>query len=358
MTGPLLSLLIVLGLLALATALLWPDRGILWRVMRALSATERVLVEDALKHLFDCEYRGLDATLHSVSGSLGVTGRRASEVLGGLEARELVRPRAGRFELTPQGRRYALRVVRIHRLWEAYLSQRTGHEPAAWHLQAEIREHTTSADEAAALSASLGHPRWDPHGDPIPTEGGELPPPTGRPLDGLAAGEAAEIVHLEDEPEAVYAQLVAEGLYPGQRLRLIESTPRALRFEADGEEHVLAPVLAANVSVLRLPVVGHGEAAWDRLSLLELGASARVVSISPALSPSERRRMLDLGLVPGTVVEAELRGAAGDPTAYRVRGAVIALRREQAENVRIERLATTAAVLEAGSAPLPEVPAP
>ncbi|NPV52590.1 MAG: ferrous iron transport protein A [Firmicutes bacterium] len=48
-----------------------------------------------------------------------------------------------------------------------------------------------------------------------------------------------------------------------------------------------------------------------------------------------RRRLLDLGLVPGTRVYAVRRSPAGDPTAFRIRGAVIALRREEAARVRV-----------------------
>jgi Fe2+ transport system protein FeoA len=47
--------------------------------------------------------------------------------------------------------------------------------------------------------------------------------------------------------------------------------------------------------------------------------------------------MLDLGIVPGTEVEAEMRSPGGDPTAYRIRGAMIALRRAQAEMIHVER---------------------
>lgn len=49
----------------------------------------------------------------------------------------------------------------------------------------------------------------------------------------------------------------------------------------------------------------------------------------------ERRRMMDLGLIPGTVVVAEMDSPLGDPVAYRVRGALVALRREQAALVLI-----------------------
>jgi DtxR family Mn-dependent transcriptional regulator len=63
-----------------------------------------------------------------------------------------------------------------------------------------------------------------------------------------------------------------------------------------------------------------------------------VLDISPACRGSQRRRLLDLGIVRGTEVVPELVSAGGDPVAYRVRGALIALRREQAEWIRIEKL--------------------
>ncbi len=73
---------------------------------------------------------------------------------------------------------------------------------------------------------------------------------------------------------------------------------------------------------------------------LALGESAEVVALSPGLRGQERRRLLDLGLLPGTQVTAELRSPSGDPTAYRVRGAVIALREEQARLVRVKPVAS------------------
>jgi Fe2+ transport system protein FeoA len=70
---------------------------------------------------------------------------------------------------------------------------------------------------------------------------------------------------------------------------------------------------------------------------LTLGESGTVVDVSPACQGSQRRRLLDLGVVKGTRITAELVSAAGDPVAYRIRGALIALRREQAGWIRIER---------------------
>ena len=69
-----------------------------------------------------------------------------------------------------------------------------------------------------------------------------------------------------------------------------------------------------------------------RLTLADLGhgQSASVLGISSDIRGIERRRLLDLGVLPGTVVKAEMRSPSGDPTAYRIRDAVIGLRAEQA----------------------------
>jgi len=336
MIDPVLALTSAIVAGGVSVLLFWPVSGLFWKWLRGLRASERVLIEDALKHLFDFEYMERIANLQSLSGALAVSGNRAAELLGRLQERELVSAGADGYRLTPEGRKYALRIVRIHRLWERFLSEETGLEPAVWHHEAEILEHKTSAEEAEALSARMGHPRYDPHGDPIPTAGGDIAPPRGRPLTELAVGELAEIIHVEDEPDAVYAQLVAEGLYPGMRVRVNESTPRRIAFEADAEEHVLAPILAANLSVLPLAKEEEMHGPYARLSSLSIGDTARVAALSPVLRGPERRRMLDLGLIPGTEVTAELSSAGGDPIAYRIRGALIALRLEQADQVQIE----------------------
>lgn len=70
------------------------------------------------------------------------------------------------------------------------------------------------------------------------------------------------------------------------------------------------------------------------LSRLSIGKKARVALLTA--DGNIRRRMLDLGLILGTVVEALLKSPAGDPVAYEIRGAVIALRSEEASKIMVE----------------------
>lgn len=69
---------------------------------------------------------------------------------------------------------------------------------------------------------------------------------------------------------------------------------------------------------------------------LPLGSRGRVREL--AMQGNLRRRMLDLGLIRGTDVEVVLKSPVGDPVAYQIRGAVIALRSEEASKILVEAL--------------------
>ena len=105
---------------------------------------------------------------------------------------------------------------------------------------------------------------------------------------------------------------------------------------AGGREWTLDPVAARNITVRQLPVGEPPDAAPTTLLDVRRGETVRVVGISRACQGTQRRRLLDLGVVRGTEVTPELVSAAGDPVAYRIRGALIALREKQASWITVE----------------------
>lgn len=337
MTNPLIALLIAFALLGLIYLFFRPNKGFFWQWRRAMQNTERVLIEDALKHLYDCEYKQLPCTLQSLSGGLSISAARAIKLLTRLEALDLVKLQGTTLQLTDEGRSYALRIIRIHRVWERYLADETGLTAPEWHADAELREHKMTLGEANVLAAQMGNPLYDPHGDPIPTAQGELPPSQGIPMTDLQKGKTAEIVHIEDEPEEIFAQLAAQGLDVGMQIHILDSSPERIRFAVDGEEQSLAPVFAANVTVLPLKIKRPEEQSYPTLSQLKPGESGRVIDISRACRGLQRRRLMDLGVIHGTKIKAEMSSAAGDPIAYEIRGATIALRKRQADLIFIEK---------------------
>jgi DtxR family Mn-dependent transcriptional regulator len=339
MPDPLSSLVIAAALGGALALFFWPEAGLFWRWQRTRQMTERVRIEDALKHLYEEQIEGRCASRERLAASLHISAGQADGLLAKMAERELLELGPDTICLTVAGAEHALHIIRAHRLWERYLSEQTGYREAEWHRRAHEQEHRLSAAEVEALAAQLNNPTHDPHGDPIPTAGGQMGLQDRRSLSDLQAGDAGCIVHLEDEPAAVYAQLVAEGLAPGLEIRVLEASPQRIRFWAGGDERVLAPLLAANVSVLPLVATELAEpvSAGKRLTALKPGQAAVVAGIAPACRGAERRRFLDLGVLPGTQIEAALASPSGNPVAYRIRGALIALRHDQADHIQITR---------------------
>jgi DtxR family Mn-dependent transcriptional regulator len=316
--------------------LLWPRQGLLARFRAARDHARRVRTEDALKHLFSLEMDGRRPTLQSVAGAVGASPDTAAGLLTEMAAGGLVELAQARIGLSARGRDYAIRVVRAHRLWERHLAEHTGYAEVDWHRIAERHEHRLTPEAADALAQSLGNPAFDPHGDPIPTASGELAATGGAPLSGLRPGDRARIVHLEDEPAVIYSQLVAEGLHPGMVLSVLGVDGERIRFWAGGEEHVLAPLLSNHVTVAVLQPEADLPEPGIPLTQLAQGQSATIVALSPGIRGAERRRLLDLGFLPGTRLIAELRSPSGDPTGYIVRETLIALRADQARHIRVQ----------------------
>lgn len=333
---PLLALAVFAVIAALAALAWWPKLGLFWRWRAAGRGAERVLLEDGLKHLYTCETAGHRGTTESLAGILGVSRVRAGVIANRLEETALATHAHGGLALTPAGRSYALRIVRTHRLWERYLADRTGVIPGDWHAAAEDAEHALSEAEVEGLASRMGHPLYDPHGDPIPTATGELPPARGVPLPTLSVGNTACVIHIEDEPEEIFRVLHAEGLRVGSRVRVTTNGTDGLRLLVEGREIHLAPAAARNLTVERIAAVDH-DPDVERLDALRPGESAEVIRLAATVQGPSRRRLLDLGVVPGTVIRADLSSASGDPVAYRIRGALIALRRVQAHEILVRR---------------------
>ena len=289
-------------------------------------------VQDALKHLHESEYSGTPATMASLAGATGVSLEHAGAIVGKLAGAGLAISTATGPQLTATGRDQALRIVRAHRIYETWLAHQTGVASDQWHRRADQAEHHLSAEDVDALADKLGRPRYDPHGDPIPTREGALPPRRGTPLLGATEGADVVIVHLEDEPEGVFRRAASFGLLAGSRLHLVSRGPEFLRVKIEDRTCDLPLVVAGAIQVEPCAP----SPAMRPLSSLHTGEAARVVNLSPSIVGGERRRLLDLGIVPGTRVERDFDSMLGSPTAYRVRGATIALRREQADRIFVE----------------------
>lgn len=328
----------IFWIVLLAGCILWivlPRIGVLAHYRTWRAARERERLEDALKHLLNREHLGRHATPESLGGALNLSRAAVMRLIEQMEEQGLLETRGMELHLTAEGERWALHVVRAHRLWERYLADEARMPLAQIHAEAQRREHALTADQLDELEAAMGYPRRDPHGDPIPSRAGILPDVEGTPLTAWPLDIPGRIVHLEDEPAIAYEQILAAGLHLGQTIRVLERTPQRLTLSDGENEYRLAPAVAANVNLAPLT---EAEAARNHtipLSDLPLRQTAEIVAIDDALQGFTRRRLLDLGLTPGAVVYPELQNAFADPRAYRVRGTLIALRQDQAARILV-----------------------
>jgi DtxR family Mn-dependent transcriptional regulator len=331
-----MSLWILCTLLFLLLIVFFPRLGLIAVYQNWRSAREREQLEDALKHLLDREQQGRHASPESLAGTLNLPRAKVTRLISDMEAQGLLETRGSQLHLTAEGERWAMHVVRAHRLWERYLADEARMPLSQIHHAAQKREHTFTQAELDELDAALGHPTRDPHGDPIPSREGKMPSLKRMPVTAWQGEGPLRIVHIEDEPAIAYEQILAAGLRLGQVIRLIEKTPQRVVL-SDGEaEYRLAPTVAANIEVEPL-----AESEMDRanaIPLAELPDSQRgeIVQLDDAVQGFTRRRFLDLGLTPGAMIYPELGNFFGDPRAYRIRGTLIALRKDQAAQIWVK----------------------
>ena len=323
--------------IVLALAVLMPKYGIVAQVRIYRAARFRERTENALKHLLRQATDGHSASFRSLKGELGLSDRLLLELTERLEREGLIHSDGTHLKLTTEGERVALHVLRAHRLWEVYLAEELGMPLDRVHAAAERQEHHLNRQQLDRLSAAMGHPDVDPHGDPIPAAEGPIPEAPGTVLTAWPLSTPARIVHLEDEPALAFAELTAEGLRLGQQVRVIERTPSRIVLSDGEHEYRLSPMLAANVHVAAASA--EPRAALEGvmpLSELPSGAAAEIVALDPTFRGFARRRLLDLGFTPGARIRSELATFTGDPRAYRLRGTTIALRREQSDRVLVK----------------------
>ena len=250
---------------------------------------------------------------------------------------ELIQCEGDVLKLTNSGRDYALRIVRVHRLWEKYLAEKTGYDKSEWHEMAESKEHELNHEETNLLATQLGNPIYDPHGDPIPTNLGKIADVKGEFLSAMAVNFIGKIIHIEDEPDAIYKQIIAENIHIGSQIRVVENNKHRVVFYAEGEEFILAPIVAANITVAVLEKDEVVDENIVRLSSLKENEVAHILGISKESRGDNRRRLLDLGFVKGTEISIDLVSPMKDPIAYLVKGTSIALRKDQASKILIKK---------------------
>jgi len=212
--------------------------------------------EDYLKALYHLHGDTRPVPTRELAQRLGISSPSVSEMVNRLEAQGLVEhDRYRGQQLTREGRKVALELVRHHRLLEMFLVQVLGYSWDEVHEEAERLEHVISERMEQRIFDLLGRPELDPHGHAIPSLTGKVRPISDRPLSECRAGESVVVQGVSDEDAATLRELERRHLLPGTRIEVVAPSefegPIEVRIKGRREQVPLGLARAMFVTVAR-----------------------------------------------------------------------------------------------------------
>jgi len=175
--------------------------------------------EDYLKALYLLGGNERPVPTRELANRLGISSPSVSEMVTRLSGQGLVEhDRYRGQQLTREGRKVALELVRHHRLLEMFLVQVLGYHWDEVHDEAERLEHVISERMEQRIFELLGRPELDPHGHVIPTLGGRVRPVSRRALSDSRAGEKLIVEGVSDDDARKLRELERRGIMPGTRI--------------------------------------------------------------------------------------------------------------------------------------------
>jgi len=156
-------------------------------------------------------------------------------------------------QLTEEGLRVSLQILRKHRLLELFMVRILGYSWDEIHEEAERLEHAISFRFVDRLASLLGEPDFDPHGDPIPGRDLQIPKMQTVPLSEAAAGQRVAVRRVSISNPALLRYLGDMGVLPGATMQVVAQVPFdrtvRIRVEPAGCEQVLGAEISSLLQV-------------------------------------------------------------------------------------------------------------
>jgi DtxR family Mn-dependent transcriptional regulator len=211
-------------------------------------------VQDYLKIIYKLQENGPVATTE-IAKELEVSGASVTGMLKRLDAMGFVEYNSYKgVRLSDQGEKYALEILRLHRLLELYLKEKMGYSLDKVHDEACRLEHHISEEFSDKIDEMLGNPVFDPHGHPIPTKDGKILSLEEVKLCQLEPPVKVKISRIGDDDVKLLAYLEEMGLVPNVDLELLEKEPfnGPIKIKFKDKEKIIGCEIASNIFVVKL----------------------------------------------------------------------------------------------------------
>lgn len=183
-------------------------------------------IEDYLKVIYKLQRDSGSAQTSAIAEALAIAPPSVSGMVKRLaEAGLLTHAPYRGVQLTEDGERQALKMVRRHRILESYLIEELGYDWHNVHEEAERLEHAVSDNLIERMDRALGSPSHDPHGAPIPTADGEIETPDYIPMTELKAGSTGHLRMVGDTESEKLRFIASLGLKPGVEFEVVARQP-------------------------------------------------------------------------------------------------------------------------------------
>ena len=208
--------------------------------------------ENYLKAIYHLQEDGGTVSTNAVAERLQTKAASVTDMMKKLSTKGLLNytPYYG-FSLSNEGRRTAIFIIRRHRLWEFFLSQKLGFSWEEVHQLAEELEHVSSKKLIDRLDEYLGFPSYDPHGDPIPDSKGKMAARNNLPLVELPKNKQAEVCQVTNQSAEMLELLKHKNIGIGTRIEVKKHFPfdQSLELKIKTKTVTISEQLAKNIFV-------------------------------------------------------------------------------------------------------------
>ena len=182
--------------------------------------------ENHIKTIFHLQQKAETVTTNELAEGLHTKPASVTDMLKKLKAKKIVhyQPYQG-FRLTAEGEKQALSIIRRHRLWEYFLSEKLNFKWDEVHEVAEDLEHVSSSKLIERLDEFLGFPKFDPHGDPIPDNLGRVEISHQQILTGTPLNKIVAVSQIKNQTPALLDMLKHQQIQIGTKLEIKKRFP-------------------------------------------------------------------------------------------------------------------------------------
>ena len=188
--------------------------------------TQSKSVQDFLKAIYGLQQPAERVSTNALAEALKISAPSVTDMAQRLVSAGLVDYEKYRgVLLTEEGEKLALKIIRRHRLIEAYLVEELGYALQEVHAEAETLEHTVSDRFIEAVARKLNNPDFDPHGDPIPNTEGKVIPRDLHPLSEWPMHTAGTVSRIKTDNQAMLQHILDRGFKLDSKIEVLERDP-------------------------------------------------------------------------------------------------------------------------------------